>query len=132
MARPSPSRAGGTDAGAAVVDFVFVSVLVVTLFAVVFQVGLALHTRNVLVALAAEGARYGADADVDSPQEVRQRTLDGITTAFNATYAARATVTPVLGRDVVAVRISAPMPLAFLPGSPVTLVVEGHALEESR
>lgn len=50
------------DEGSAVVDVVLVSVLVVVLFLVVAQVGLALHVRNVLVA-AAEGARYAANAD---------------------------------------------------------------------
>jgi len=41
-------------AGAAVVDFVFVTVLVVALFLLVLQVGLVLHVRNVLVSSAAE------------------------------------------------------------------------------
>lgn len=44
-----------------------VSVVLIALLMAVVQVGLYLHVRNVVAASAAEGARYGADADVDSP-----------------------------------------------------------------
>lgn len=124
-------RSSGVDDGAAVVDFVLVSVLVVLLFALVLQVGLTLHTRNTLVALAAEGARYGADADVDSPAEVEARTRAALAGAFSPSYAARATIVPTLTGQVVEVRITAPVPLLLLAG-PVQLTVAGHALEESR
>lgn len=120
------------DRGAAVADFVMVSSLVVFLFLVVFQVGLALHTRNVLVSLAAEGARYGADADVSSAAAVEQRTRDGITGAFSAGYTGRSTVRAVLGRRVVTVTVRAPMPLPFVVGPPIVLTARGHALEEDR
>lgn len=120
------------DDGAAVVDFVLVSGLVVTLFAIVFQVGLALHARTVLVSVAAEGARYGADADVTDAGQVEARTRAAISDAFTAQFASRAVVTPVLGGPVVEVRISAPLPLAFLPTGPLTLTVAAHALEEQR
>lgn len=40
-------------------DFAMLAGLVSVLFLAVFQVGLALHTRNTLIACAAEGARYG-------------------------------------------------------------------------
>ncbi len=113
-------------------DFVMVSGLLVLLFAVVFQVGLALHTRNVLVGLAAEGARYGALADVTSPAAVEQRTRAGIVGAFNGTYAGRTDVKATLGPRLVEVQVTAPLPLAFVPGSPITLSVRGRALEERR
>ena len=130
---PRSSSAGGgcaVDDGSAVVDFVLVSTLVVALFAVVFQVGLALHTRNVLVSVAAEGARYGANADVSDPAAVEARTRAAVATAFTAQYADRARITPALG-EVVQVRITAPLPLFFLP-APVDLTVDAHALEEDR
>ena len=120
-----------SDAGSAVVDFVLVSVLVVALFAVVFQVGLAVHARNVLVSVAAEGARYGANADVSDAAAVEARTRAAVAAAFTRDYAARARIEPVLG-EVVRVRIDAPLPLAFLPGAPVRLTVDAHALEEAR
>ena len=51
------------EGGAAVADFVLVSVLVLVLFVAVVQLGLALFTRNILISCASEGARYGARAD---------------------------------------------------------------------
>jgi hypothetical protein len=55
----SPAR---DDSGAAV-EFVLVGVLVCALFLGILEIGLALHVRNTLVACAAEGARYAANAD---------------------------------------------------------------------
>lgn len=120
------------DEGSAVVDFVFVSVLVVALFVVVFQVGLALHTRNVLVSVAAEGARYGANADVRAAGPVIERVRDGIATAFTPDYAASASIGARTVGGVVEVTITAPFPLAFLPNGPVDVTVQGHAYEEGQ
>jgi Flp pilus assembly protein TadG len=120
------------DRGSAAVDFVLVSVLVVLLFGVVFQLGLALHTRNVLVAAAAEGARYGANAD-RGPAEARARTLRTIAQDLTPAYARRADVAPATVTDgVVEVRVTAPLPLLLRLTGPVEITVTGHALEESR
>ena len=54
------------ERGSAVVDFVLVSVLILTLLLAVLQVAVYAHLRNVVVASAQEGARYAANADVDS------------------------------------------------------------------
>ena len=51
------------DRGSAVVEFTLVGVLLTVLFLALLQLGLALHVRNTLVASAAEGARYAANAD---------------------------------------------------------------------
>lgn len=51
------------DRGAAVVEFVLVSIPLLFLLLVVLQVASYLHVRNVVVASAAEGARYAANAD---------------------------------------------------------------------
>lgn len=51
------------DRGAAVVEFVLVSIPLLLLLLAVLQVAVYLHVRNVVVASAAEGARYGANAD---------------------------------------------------------------------
>ncbi len=123
-------RTGG-DRGAAVAEFVMVSGLVVLLFLVVFQVGLALHARNVIVSVAAEGARYGANADVDDPALVRARVREGIASAFTEAYAASATITSRQVGDVYEVRVDAAYPLAFVAG-PIRFTVAGHALEERR
>ncbi len=42
------------ERGAAVADFTMVSVLVVAVFLAVFQLGLTLHTRNMLISCASE------------------------------------------------------------------------------
>ena len=54
------------EQGSAVVEFVLVSVLIVVLLLAVLQVAVYVHVRNVVTASAQEGARYAANADVDS------------------------------------------------------------------
>src|SRR3954463_16059676 len=113
------SHVSNTDDGAAVVDFVLVSVLLVSLFLLVFQVGVVLHVRNVLVASAAEGARYGANAD-RSPAEGADRAQKVIADALGRRIPDSMPCVPVEGEDldgqaVVDVRCSGPMPIVFLP-----------------
>jgi Flp pilus assembly protein TadG len=55
-----------SERGSAVVDFVLVSVLILTLLMAVLQIAVYVHLRNVVVASAQEGARYAANADVAS------------------------------------------------------------------
>lgn len=125
-------RAASGDRGSAVVDFVLVAAfLVVPLFALIFEVGLALHVRDVLTSLASEGARYGANADVSDPGAVQQKVQDEIASTFSTAYAGHASVTPSMG-DVVTVTIKAPVPLPFFAAAPLTMTVRGHALEEAR
>lgn len=127
----SPARTTG-ERGSAVVDFVLVAgFLVVPLFALIFEVGLALHVRDVLTSLASEGARYGANADVTDGADVQQKVRGEIASTFSWAYAAQADVTPEMG-DVVTVTIKAPVPLPFFPAAPLTMTVRGHALEEAR
>jgi Flp pilus assembly protein TadG len=125
-----------SDDGAAVVDFVLVSVLLVSLFLLVFQVGVVLHVRNVLVASAAEGARYGANAD-RTPEEGADRAKQVIADALGHRVAAAMTCAAVDGEQldgqyVVDVRCSGPVPIVFLPTGAFSLTVHGHAIEESR
>jgi Flp pilus assembly protein TadG len=129
------SRSRG-DHGAAVVDFVLVSVLVLSMFLLVFQVGVVLHVRNVLVAAAAEGARFGAAAD-RTPDEGAQRAHEAVAEALGRRVADRMTCEPVPGATVdgapvVDIRCTGPMPIVFLPAGPLTITVHAHALEESR
>jgi Flp pilus assembly protein TadG len=120
--------------GAAVVDFVLVSILVLTLFLLVFQVGVVFHVRNVLVASAAEGARYGANAD-RTPEDGALRAKRVIADALGSRVANAMTCTPypgqeVDGQPVVEIRCTGPIPLVFLPMGSVTLTIKGHAIEE--
>ena len=54
------------DVGSAPVDFVLVGSLVTLLFLALLQLGIDFYVRNVLAACVADGARYGANADVAS------------------------------------------------------------------
>ncbi|CAB4897095.1 unannotated protein [freshwater metagenome] len=117
------------DDGSAVVDFTLVSVLVIALFLVVLQLGVVLHTRNVMVAAAAEGARYAANAD-RTPEEGALRTRELLEGTF-ALDDLDVRPGPADG-DVVEVVVEAPLPVVFLPVGPLRLTVRGHALEESR
>ncbi|MDQ1603172.1 MAG: hypothetical protein QOE01_1017 [Actinomycetota bacterium] len=119
------------DEGSAVVDFTLVGVLLTVLFLALLQVGLALHVRNTLVAAAAEGARYGADAD-RSPSDgaamtrrlVRQSLSDGF-----ATHVTSGTEM-VDGVATVYVEVDATLPVIGLLGPSQAIVARGHAFEE--
>ena len=123
------------EAGNSTVEFTLVSVLLVGLFLGVLQLGFVLHTRNVLVAAAQEGARYGANADRGLP-DARERTRAAVATALSDTVAGRLTydAREVVrdGLTVVEVTVRGPLPLIFLPAGPLSLTARGHALEESR
>jgi Flp pilus assembly protein TadG len=125
------ARSPGGDDGSAVVEFALVSALLAVLFLAVLQVGVALYVRNTLVAAAAEGARYGADAD-RTPADGVGRARDLVTQSLSASYAQDVTAGYVLvdGLPTVVVRVRAPLPLLGLVGPGGDLVVEGHALAE--
>lgn len=124
---------GRRDDGSAVVDFVLVSVLLVTLFLGVVQLGVALHVRNTLVAAAAEGARYAANADRE-PVEGAQRTRDLIAQSLGAEVVqdVAAGFEDVAGSRTVVVEVRARLPLVGLLGPDQSLVVRGHAWDEGQ
>ncbi len=111
------------------------SVLVLALFLVVLQVAFVLHTRNVLVASAQEGARYGANAD-RSAAEARERTREVVADALSPGAADRmayqAEEVDVDGLTAVRVTVSGPLPVVFLPAGPLRISVRGHAMAEGR
>lgn len=123
------------DRGSSVVDFSLVSVLVVALFLIVMQVGVVLHSRNVITAAAAEGARFAANAD-RTPQDGADRARELLRESFSDDKVDRmqitATRTTTDGLDTVAVTVRAPLPTVFLPAGPLRITVDGHALEEGR
>ena len=120
------------DDGAAVVDFVLVSVLVLALFLLVFQVGVFLHVRNVVAAAAAEGARYGATAD-RTPADGAARAESAVREALgDRGIRCAGTVVDVQGAAALEVRCRGPVPVVFLPTPVVRVDVRGHALEEAR
>ncbi|HEV2890566.1 MAG TPA: TadE/TadG family type IV pilus assembly protein [Frankiaceae bacterium] len=129
-----------SDDGAAVVEFVLVGVLLLTLFMGIAQVGLYLHMRNVIVASLAEGAREAANADRDCADGVaRARDLvrdaigdkvaDGLT--FDVPPDGCETTTDG-GAVLVRVRAHGPLPLLFPPIGSVGMDATAHAFKEGQ
>ncbi|MDH6533316.1 Flp pilus assembly protein TadG [Aurantimicrobium minutum] len=119
------------DTGSAVVEFVFVSVLLTALTLAVLQLGLALHVRNTIQDAASEGARW-ASLVGSSPQEGLIRTKELITTAVGEKYARDVTyaTTSWQGAPAVEISVSAPLPLLGLWGLDASMEVSGHAVQE--
>lgn len=126
-ADPSADR----DRGAAVVDFVLVSLVLVPLVLGLVQVALVLHVRNTLAAAATEGARYAATVD-RQPQDGVARTRAQITGAIADRFAddISAAAVQVDGVATVEVRVRASVPPLGLWGPGVQLEVIGHGVRE--
>lgn len=111
-----------------------VGALVTLMFLAVLQVGIDFYVRNVLAACVADGARYGANADVASPAAGAALANEEISRSLGTTFAhARPTSTTsaidgaaVIGVDV---RVRLPLLAWFLPVGP-TVQATGHALQE--
>ena len=118
------------EEGTAVVEFVLVTIVLVMLFLGLLQLGLALHVRNTLVACAAEGARYAANAD-RTPQDGAAQTALLIDGALSERFAEQVTGTTVEtgGVTQVEIRVEATLPLLGFFG-PRSLVVTAHSLDE--
>jgi hypothetical protein len=129
-------RPGCDDTGSAPVDFVLVGVLATLLFLGVLQLGLDFYVRNVLAASVADGARYGANADVGSAGAGATEANEEIRRALGASYAVayapgeqdRIDGAPVV---TVAVRVHLPLVAWFLPAGP-TVTATGHSVAEPR
>jgi Flp pilus assembly protein TadG len=133
-----PAREGPADdgeRGSAVVDFVLVAVLVMTLLLAVLQVAVYVHVRNVVTASAQEGARWAAAADVPSDAGAG-RTVEVVARATSVRTAQGLTCTSAeeadpTGATLVVVRCTGAVPtlLAAL-GSVLPLSVTGRAIKE--
>jgi len=125
------SRRSRAEHGAAVVDFVLVSLVLVPLVLGLVQVALVLHVRNTLTAAATEGARYAATVD-RQPQDGVARTRAQITGAIADRFAGDVSAADVVvgGVPTVEVRVRATVPPLGLWGPGVELEVTGHAVRE--
>jgi Flp pilus assembly protein TadG len=114
-----------------VVDFVLVSVLVVTVVLAVVQLTLGLHVRNTLIDAASEGARHGALVG-SSPAAGAERTRSLIAMSLSSRYADRVSAGTVqrAGTTLVRVDVSAPLPVLGLLGPSGVVEVSGHAVLE--
>jgi len=120
------------DRGSAIVEFTLVGVLLTILFLALLQLGLALHVRNTLVASAAEGARYAANADrepADGEAVARQLIRDALADSFADRISSG--FETVNGVPTVYVEVDATLPLVGLLGPSRGIHVRGHALEEA-
>ncbi|MGY1602388.1 TadE/TadG family type IV pilus assembly protein [Geodermatophilus sp. SYSU D00815] len=128
-------RPDDRERGSAVVDFVLVSLLVLVLLLAVLQVAVYVHVRNVVTASAQEGARYAANADVDSALGAA-RTVEVVARATSVRTAEglRCTSAEELdatGLTLVVVRCSGAVPTLFAAlGDLLPLEVTGRAVKE--
>lgn len=129
--------AAADDRGAAAVEFVLVSIVLVMLLLAVVQVGVFLHVRNVVAASAAEGVRYAANADRDSA-EAGPRTREIVASALNARLAGALIYAPqeaagAGGSTLVSVHVTGAVPTVLAQlGGLIPLDVTARALKEGR
>lgn len=119
------------ESGSAVVEFVFVGILLTFVTLGVLQLGLALHVQNTLQDAASEGARWGALID-STPAEGVQRTKQLITTAVGEQYAQDVSVSSQqwMGAPATVITVKAPLPMIGLWGPATSMEVSGHAATE--
>ena len=130
---PWPRSRAEQERGAAVVDFVFVSLVLVPLFLGIMQVALVMHVRTTLASAAAEGARYAATVD-RGPDDGAARTRTEIGEALSARYAAGVEAREEIldGERMVVVEVTADVPPLGLWGPGLRVHVVGHGVEESQ
>lgn len=119
------------ESGSAVVEFVFVGILLTFLTLGVLQLGLALHVRNTIQDAASEGARWGALID-STPEDGVQRTKELITTAVGEQYAKDISVASHqwMGAPATVIIVKAALPIIGLWGPATSMEVSGHAATE--
>ncbi len=121
----------GRERGSSVVEFTLVSIVLVTLFLGIVQLGLVIHVRNTLVASASEGARHAASANrtlADGERRTRELIAESLSEDQVQGVASR--VVDVGGVDAVEVEVTATLPLFGLLGIERVLTVTGHAVDE--
>lgn len=121
------------DEGSALVEFVLVGAVLTGLFLAILQLGFAVHTRTMLVAAAAEGARYGARADRE-PEDAAAMARELISSTMPDRYAddVRAGLEVRNGVETVYVEVRAALPVVAMLGPGRSLVARGHAVAEGR
>lgn len=108
------------------------SVLLVGLFLAVLQVALIVHVRNTLVACAAEGARYAANADrglADGAARADALIGASLSDRFTGGVSAQRVVRD--GVPLVQVEVTTTLPVFGYLGPDRALTVAGHAIDEA-
>lgn len=126
------------EEGSAIVEFALVSILLVMLLLMIMQLAVFLHIRNVAAASAAEGARYGANANSE-PGMGSERANDLIGKAIGSSAAneiaceATQVDDPGSGLEVVRVRCSGDIPVFFAPfGDVLPINVTARSMREGQ
>jgi Flp pilus assembly protein TadG len=125
------------ESGAAVVEFVLISVLLIFLLFGVIQVAVYYYVRNIVAASAADGARYAATSGVDARSgatRASQLIAHGLTAdaAADITCTGGSAVDAASGLPVATVHCRGPLRALFLPlDLPLRVDVTSSVLEES-
>lgn len=126
------------DDGAAVIDFVMMSILLIMLLFAVLQAAVYFYARNVAASSTADAARYAAAEGIDprqgaqrAEQLIREGLDDADAEAIHCT--GRAARDPRSGLPVTTVRCAGRVRLLFSPlGIPLRIAVTSSVLEEGR
>jgi Flp pilus assembly protein TadG len=126
----------GRDDGAAVVEFVLISVLLIGLLFGVLQVGLYFYARNIVAASTADAARYAAAAGASSSSggpRAEQLISDGLgAAAGNITCTSSPGVDPQSQLPVTTVRCRGSVKALFAPVHlPLRIDTTSSALKET-
>jgi Flp pilus assembly protein TadG len=131
-------REHSRETGAAVVDFVMMSVLLIMLLFAVLQAAVYFYARNVAAASAADAARYAAAEGID-PRAGAVRAEELIRKGLDEADASAIRCTGTPGRDaqsglaVTTVHCRGRVRLLFLPlGLPLTIDVTSSVLKEGQ
>ena len=124
-------RARTDDAGAAVVDFVLVLLVLLPLVLGILQLALVLHVRNTLASAASEGARYAAVAGSSAPAG-QQKVQDLVDGALSEDFVRSVSVRPasVGGAPGYVAVVEAEVSVLGIGGTGMRIRVTGHAVAE--
>lgn len=128
---PVTGRRRRDERGSAVVDFVFVLLLLLPLVLGILQLALVMHVRNTLAAAAAEGARAGAVLGA-ARGAAAATTREQIVGALDPRYARDVTVGPTTigGAPALVVTVRAEVPTLVIGGLGFPVEVSGNAAVE--
>lgn len=126
------AKDGREEAGAAVVEFVLVMLILVPLVLGILQFGMVLHVRNTLASAAAEGAREAALLG-SSAEAGEARVRHHVDLAFSPEFEAEIDVHPatVAGAPGYAAVVTAEVPTVVFGSSLMRVQVSGHAISEA-
>ena len=116
-----------SDRGSAVVEFPLVAALLMLIAVLVIQAAVTLHTRNLLIDAAVQGAHHAASVGA-SPDDGAARAHDLIEARFGSGFHASTSAT--VDGNVITVDVTATLPLVGLIGPAGGLSVQGRALDE--